>query len=125
MLISHETIYKTLFVPSRCVFDKTVLTHLRSKRKLRHGKCSSNKGVCKGIIDAKIIHERPSEIENRTTFGHWEGDLISGSNNSHIATLVDRKTRYTALVQVDRTRKVWLMHLFESLILSLSHLKTH
>jgi len=55
----------------------------------------------KGIIDAKTIHQRPSEIEGRTTLGHWEGDLISGSNNSHIATLVDRKTRYTLLVQAD------------------------
>jgi IS30 family transposase len=100
MLISHETIYKSLFVPSRCVFDKAALTHLRSKRKLRHGKRSSNKGVYKGIIDAKTIHNRPSEIEGRTTLGHWEGDLISGSHNSHIATLVDRKTRYTVLVQV-------------------------
>jgi len=101
MWVSHETIYKTLFVPSRCIFHKTVLKHLRSKRKLRHGKRSTNKGIYKGIIDAKTIHERPIEIEDRSTVGHWEGDLISGSHNSHIATLVDRKTRYTALVQVD------------------------
>lgn len=101
MRVSHETIYKTLFVPSREIFDKEALTHLRSKRKLRHGKRSTTKGIYKGIIDAKTIHERPSEIEKRTTLGHWEGDLISGSNNSHIATLVDRKSRYTVLVQVD------------------------
>lgn len=99
--ISHETIYKTLFIPSRKIFDKTVLTRLRSKRKLRHGKRSTSKGVYKGIIDAKTIHERPHEIESRSTLGHWEGDLISGSNNSHIATLVDRKSRYTVLVQVN------------------------
>ena len=101
MWVSHETIYKTLFVPSRCIFHKSVLMHLRSKRKLRHGKRSTNKGVYKGIIGAKTIHDRPLEIEGRATIGHWKGDLISGSNNSHIATLVDRKTRYTALVQVD------------------------
>ncbi|WP_457934204.1 IS30 family transposase [Pseudoalteromonas sp. SCSIO 43210] len=101
MHISHETIYKTLFIPSRYIFEKAVLSHLRSKRKLRHGKRSTNKGIYKGIIDAKTIHERPHEIETRATLGHWEGDLISGSSNSHIATLVDRKTRYTALVQVD------------------------
>ncbi|MFT4900039.1 MAG: IS30 family transposase [Flavobacteriales bacterium] len=101
MLIPHETIYKTLFIPSRCVFDKSVLTHLSSKRKLRHGKRSTNKGIYKGIIDAKAIHNRPIKIEGRTTLSHWEGDLISGSHNSHIATLVARKTRYTILVQVD------------------------
>ena len=101
MWVSHETIYKTLFVPSRCIFHKSVLMHLRSKRKLRHGKRSTNKGVYKGMIGAKTIHDRPLEIKGRATIGHWEGDLISGSNNSHIATLVDRKTRYTALVQVD------------------------
>jgi IS30 family transposase len=101
ILISHETIYKTLFVPSRYVFNEAALTHLRSKRKLRHGKRSSNKGVYKGIIDAETIHNRPSEVQGRTTLGHWEGDLISGSHNSHIATLVDSKTRYTVLIQID------------------------
>tara|TARA_R110000851_G_scaffold303218_1_gene460755 strand:+ start:14796 stop:15458 length:663 start_codon:yes stop_codon:yes gene_type:complete len=101
MHISHGTIYKTLFILSRYIFKKAVLSHLRSKRKLRHGKRSTNKGIYKGIIDAKTIHERPHEIETRATLGHWEGDLISGSSNSHIATFVDRKTRYTALVQVN------------------------
>jgi len=56
MHISHETIYKTLFIPSRYIFEKAVLSHLRSKRKLRHGKRSTNKGIYKGIIDAKTIH---------------------------------------------------------------------
>jgi len=101
MQVSHETIYKTLFVPSREIFDTKAITHLRSKRKLRHGKRSTKKGIYKGIIDAKTIHERPGEIEDRTTLGHWEGDLVSGSGNSHIATLVDRKSRYTVVVQVD------------------------
>ena len=101
MQVSHETIYKTLFIPCREVFDMEALTHLRSKRKLRHGKRSTKKGIYKGIIDAKTIHERPSEIEGRTTLGHWEGDLVSGSNNSHIVTLVDRKSRYTVVVQVN------------------------
>jgi IS30 family transposase len=101
MQVSHETIYKALFVPSREVFDTKAITHLRSKRKLRHGKRSTKKGIYKGIIDAKTIHQRPSEIESRTTLGHWEGDLVSGSDNSHIATLVDRKSRYTVVVQVD------------------------
>ena len=77
------------------------ITHLRSKRKLRHGKRSTKKGIYKGIIDAKTIHERPGEIEGRAMLGHWEGDLVSGSGNSHIATLVDRKLRYTVVVQVD------------------------
>jgi len=90
MQVSHETIYKALFVPSREVFDREAIAHLRSKRKLRHGKRSTKKGVYKGIIDAKTIHQRPSQIEGRTTLGHWEGDLVSGCGNSHIATLVDR-----------------------------------
>lgn len=77
MHVSHETIYKTLFIPSREFFDKEALTHLRSKRKLRHGKRSTTKSTYKGIIDAKTIHERPSEIERGSTFGHWEGELIS------------------------------------------------
>lgn len=93
MHVSHETIYKTLFVLARGVFNKEAITRLRSKRKLRHGKRSTNKGGYKGIINAKTIHERPVNIESRSTLGHWEGDLISGSNNSHIATLVDRKSR--------------------------------
>jgi IS30 family transposase len=101
MQLSHETIYKTLFVPSRAIFDTEAITHLRSKRKIRHGMRSTKKGIYKGIIDAKTIHERPEEIEDRTTLGHWEGDLVSGSGNSHIATLVDRKSRYTVVVQVD------------------------
>jgi len=101
MQVSHKTIYKTLFVPSREIFDTEVSTHLRSKRKLRHGKRSTKKGIYKGIIDANTIHERPREIEDRTTFGHWEGDLVSGSGNSHIARLVDRKSRYTVVAQVD------------------------
>lgn len=101
MQVSHETIYKTLFIPSREIFDTEAITHLRSKRKLRHGKRSTKKGVYKGIIDAKTIHQRPGEIEARSTLGHWEGDLVSGSGNSHIATLVDRKSRYTVVVQVN------------------------
>lgn len=101
MQVSHETIYKALFVPSREVFDREAIAHLRSMRKLRHGKRSTKKGIYKGIIDAKTIHRRPSQIEGRTTLGHWEGDLVSVSGNSHIATLVDRKSRYTVVVQVD------------------------
>ncbi len=101
MQVSHETIYITLFVPSRQIFDAEAITHLRSKRKIRHGKRSTKKGIYKGVIEAKTIHERPCEIEGRTTLGHWEGDLVSGSGNSHIATLVDRKSRNTVVVQVD------------------------
>jgi len=88
MQISHETIYKTLFIPSRCIFSREAITRLRSKRKIRHGKRSTKRGIYKGIIDAKTIHEQPIEIEDRSTLGHWEGDLISGSGNLHIVTLV-------------------------------------
>lgn len=101
MKVSHEIIYKTLFIPSRCIFSSEAITRFRSKRKIRHGKRSTKRGLYKGIIYAKTIHERPIEIEDRSTLGNWEGDLISGSGSSHIATLVDRKSRYTLLVQVD------------------------
>jgi IS30 family transposase len=102
MQVSHETIYKSLFIQARGVLKKELIGHLRSNRKMRRGKTSTTQGQTRGqIIDAVSIRERPAEIEDRAVPGHWEGDLISGSANSHIATLVERKSRYVILVRVD------------------------
>lgn len=101
MRVSHETIYKTLYIQSRGVLKRELQALLRRKRKFRQSRLT-NKGCDRGsIIDAVSISERPAEIEDRAVPGHWEGDLISGSMNSHIATLVERQTRFVMLVQVD------------------------
>jgi IS30 family transposase len=102
MRISHETIYRSLFIQARGVLKKELQAHLRTRRKMRRAKSSTTKGQVRGhIIDAISISERPAEVEDRAVPGHWEGDLISGSKNSHIATLVERQSRFTMLVKVD------------------------
>jgi IS30 family transposase len=102
MRISHETIYRSLFIQARGVLKKELQAHLRTRRKMRRSKKASTEGQQRGqIIDAVSIRERPAEVEDRAVPGHWEGDLISGSKNSHIATLVERQSRFTMLVKVD------------------------
>ena len=99
--VSHETIYRSLFVQARGVLKKQLLQHLRSKRTIRRSKQATQKGGDHGQIKDMIsIRERPASIEDRAVPGHWEGDLLSGSKNSHIATLVERHTRYVMLVKV-------------------------
>jgi IS30 family transposase len=101
MRISHETIYRSLFIQARGVLKKELQVHLRTRRKFRRAKGATTKGQARGrIIDAVSISERPPEVEDRAVPGHWEGDLISGSKNSHIATLVERHSRFTMLVRV-------------------------
>lgn len=101
MQVSHETIYKSLFVQARGVLKRELLRHLRSRRLMRKARTSTTANQSRGqIVDAVSIHDRPAEVEDRAIPGHWEGDLLSGSNNSHIATLVERKTRFTKLVKV-------------------------
>lgn len=101
MHVSHETIYKSLFVQTRGVLKRELLRHLRSRRLMRKARTSTTANQSRGrVVDAVSIHERPAEVEDRAIPGHWEGDLLSGSNNSHIATLVERKTRFTKLVKV-------------------------
>lgn len=102
MRVSHETIYRSLFIQARGVLKKELISHLRSKQTMRRSKHSHTKGQVRGqIIDGISIRERPSEVEDRAIPGHWEGDLIAGSNNTHIATLVERRTRFTMLVKVN------------------------
>jgi IS30 family transposase len=101
MQVSHETIYRSLFIQARGVLKKELMSHLRSRRKMRRSKKASTAGQQRGqIVDAVSIRERPAEVEDRAVPGHWEGDLIAGSNNSHIATLVERLSRFTMLVKV-------------------------
>ncbi len=101
MRVSHETIYRSLFIQARGVLKKELVSHLRSRRIMRRAKVATTKGQPRGqIIDAVSIRERPADVEDRAIPGHWEGDLISGARNSHIATLVERHSRFTLLVKV-------------------------
>ncbi|MBC5805012.1 MAG: IS30 family transposase [Candidatus Eremiobacteraeota bacterium] len=99
--ISHETIYRTLFVQTRGALKNELIAHLRSGRVMRRSTFATNKGQPRGaIIDAVSIRERPAEAEDRAVPGHWEGDLLAGARNSHIATLVERRSRFVMLVKV-------------------------
>jgi IS30 family transposase len=99
--VSHETIYRSLFVQARGVLKKELVRHLRSKRTIRRSKLAGLNGDRRGQIkDIVSIRQRPAAIEDRAVPGHWEGDLLSGSKNSYIATLVERHTRYVTLAKV-------------------------
>src|SRR6516164_1815092 len=99
--VSHETIYRSLFVQARGVLKKELLEHLRAKRTIRRSRHASLKRNGLGQIkDAVSIRERPASVEDRAVPGHWEGDLIGGSRNSYVATLVERHSRYVMLVKV-------------------------
>jgi IS30 family transposase len=101
MRVSHETIYRSLFVQARGVLKKELIEHLRTKRCMRRSRHATVSGQSRGqIIDALSIRERPAEAEDRAVPGHWEGDLLSGAKNSYIATLVERHSRYAMLVKV-------------------------
>src|ERR1700675_193892 len=101
MRVSHETIYRSLFIQARGVLKKGLIQHLRFKRRIRRSRHARDSGHRSGqIVDAISIRERPAEIEDRAIPGHWEGDLIGGTKNSHIATLVERHSRFTMLVKV-------------------------
>jgi IS30 family transposase len=100
--VSSETIYRSLFIQARGVLRKELTAHLRTRRTMRRSKNASRAGQARGrIVDAISISERPAEVEDRAVPGHWEGDLLSGAANSHVATLVERQTRYVILVKVD------------------------
>lgn len=101
MQLSHETIYKSLFVQARGVLKKELMAHLRTQRQMRQAKSGTTKNGLGSIVDAVSIRERPAEAADRAVPGHWEGDLLSGANNTHIATLVERHTRFAMLIKVD------------------------
>jgi len=101
MRVSHETIYRSLFIQARGVLKKELMDHLRSKRRMRRSRHASEHGQSRGqIVDAISIRERPAEVEDRAIPGHWEGDLLSGAKHSYIATLVERHSRFVMLIKV-------------------------
>ena len=101
MHVSHETIYRSLFIQARGVLKKELTRHLRSRRMMRRSKSARTEGQPRGqIVDGVSIRERPADVNDRAIPGHWEGDLIAGSKNTHIATLVERHSRFTLLVKV-------------------------
>ena len=100
--VSHETIYRSLFIQARGALKKELLQHLRSQRVMRRSRRKTLKGKGLGqITDTVSIRERPASVEDRSVPGHWEGDLIFGTRNSQIATLVERHTRYVMLAKVN------------------------
>tara|TARA_R110002096_G_C14505508_1_gene715718 strand:- start:8 stop:1168 length:1161 start_codon:yes stop_codon:yes gene_type:complete len=99
--VSHETIYRSLFIQARGVLKKELLQYLRTQRTIRRSKQASLKNNGLGQIkNMASIRQRPASVEDRALPGHWEGDLIAGSKNSYIATLVERHTRYVMLAKV-------------------------
>ncbi len=100
--MSHETIYRSLFIQARGALKKELTQYLRSKRSIRRsGHHTGHKGRGSGqITDGVSIRERPASVEDRAVPGHWEGDLIEGSRNTFMATLVERHSRYVMLVKV-------------------------
>jgi transposase, IS30 family len=99
--ISHETIYRSLFVQTRGVLKKELLAYLRSPRSMRRSRHTALKGKGLGQIKNMVsIRERPASVEDRAVPGHWEGDLIAGPNNSYIVTLVERHSRYVMLAKI-------------------------
>ena len=99
--MSHETIYRSLFVQARGVLKKELMKHLRTGRPIRRSRHATAKADSRGQIpDMVSIRERPASVADRAVPGHWEGDLVAGSNNSYMATLVERHTRYVMLAKI-------------------------
>ncbi len=101
MRVSHETIYLTLFIQARGALKRELLGHLRRSRSIRRPRGARCYGGQGQILNAVSIRERPAEAEDRALPGHWEGDLLAGASNSHVATLVERHSRFLLLVAVE------------------------
>jgi IS30 family transposase len=104
MWVSHETIYRSLFVQARGVLKKELIGHLRSKRRIRRPHNAIDGRTEERIVGAVPIRERPAEVEDRAVPGHWEGDLVEGSRGTFIATLVERQSRFVILVKLPEKR---------------------
>jgi IS30 family transposase len=100
MHVSHETIYRSLFVQTRGVLKKQLMAHLRTGRQLRQAQGGSTWRGVGQLKDAVSIRERPAEVDDRAVPGHWEGDLLAGANNTHMVTLVERHSRFAMLIKV-------------------------
>lgn len=106
MQVSHETIYKSLFIQARGVLRRELLASLRRRRAMRRPHGALSRGVKRSLIpDAVSIRERPAEASDRAVPGHWEGDLLAGGGGSQIATLVERRSRYVVLARIGATKK--------------------
>jgi IS30 family transposase len=101
MRVSHETIYRSLFVQARGVLKKELRRHLRTKRIMRKSKLARTEAQLRGrIAEALTIRQRPAEAQDRAVPGHWEGDLLCGANGSQIVTLVERQSRFAMLIKI-------------------------
>ena len=128
MHVSHETIYRTLYIQARGALKRDLLAHLRRRGVMRRSGPGARVGQGGHIVDAISISERPPSVEDRAVPGHWEGDLLAGTKQSHIATLVERQSRYVVLVRLtarDTTTVVQALirrarHLPEGLMQSLT-----
>jgi IS30 family transposase len=101
LCVSHEAIYRSLFVQARGALKKELIGHLRSKRRIRRSRHATYFGAGRGeIVDAVSIRQRPAESEDRAVPGHWEGDLVEGSMGTFIATLVERQSRFVIIVKI-------------------------
>lgn len=102
MWVSHETIYKSLYIRSKDVIHHSYTQYLRRKHPMRQSRFHKRSGDRRfiNIVNGVSIHERSKNIDNRKSLGHWEGDLVSGTENTHIATLVDRKSRFTIILKL-------------------------
>jgi IS30 family transposase len=103
MWVSHETIYRSLFVQARGALKKELVGHLRSKRRIRRPRHAID-GRGGRIVDAVSIRQRPADVEDRAVPGHWEGDLVEGSRGTFIATLVERRSRFVILIKLSEKR---------------------
>ena len=104
MWVSHETIYRSLFVQARGALKKELVGHLRSKRRIRRPRHAIDRRNGDRIVDAVSIRQRPAEVEDRAVPGHWEGDLVEGSRGTFIATLVERRSRFVILIKLSEKR---------------------
>lgn len=104
MWVSHETIYRSLFVQARGALKKELIGHLRSRRSIRRPHHALDGRVGERILDAVPISQRPAEVRDRAVPGHWEGDLVEGARGTFIATLVERRSRFVILVKLPEKR---------------------